>query len=115
MLSKLHRIPSVRISAIMRTGKRTVQGSLQCTSLSVQGLGTWRCAIVVPTATDKRAVVRNRIRRLVSESIAHVSPELPSGVDMVFFVKKGFIYDSQQSANDQVYALLRSAGFSIQS
>lgn len=99
----------------MRTGKRTIDASLQCTVLQTQASDNWRCAVVVPTTTSKRAVVRNRIKRLISESIAHRNPQLPLGIDLIFFVKKGFNYDSQQQANNQVQSLLTRAGFSIES
>ena len=99
----------------MQTGKKTVQVSLQCFVLHAKDSGTWRCTIVVPTSTDKRAVVRNRIKRLISESMARLSPELSSGTDIVFLVKKGFHYESQKYVNEQVHSLLRSAGLSTES
>lgn len=111
MFSKPHRIPSVLISTIMRTGKRTIAGCLQCTTANAKNSIAWRCAVVVPTSTDKRAVVRNRIKRLISESITRLSPELPAGMDFVFFVKKGFEYASQKQANDQVHTLLQKIGY----
>ncbi len=111
MLSKLHRIPSVLISTVAKTGRRTFQSNLQCVVLRVGEPRAWRCAIVVPSSTDKRAVIRNRIKRLISEAMAHLLPELPAGTDIVFFIKKGFVYESQQKANEQVYGLLSQAGF----
>ena len=99
----------------MQTGKRTIEGCLQCTAVQTQSSDDWRCAIVVPVTTNKRAVVRNRMKRLISEAIRHMSITFPAGLDIVFFVKKGFVYETQQQANDQVYSLLRKAGFSIES
>lgn len=111
MLSKLHRIPSVLISTVVKTGKRTFQNNLQCVVRHVNTSHVWRCAIVVSTSVDKRAAVRNRIKRLISEAVTHRVPKLPEGTDIVFFVKKGFVYESQQKANEQVNGVLSCAGF----
>ncbi len=112
MLSKLHRVPSVLINTVAKTGKRTFQSHLQCVVRHASESHVWRCAIVVPSSVDKRAAVRNRIKRLISEAMAHLVPELPERTEVVFFVKKGFVYESQQKANEQVYGLLSQAGFS---
>lgn len=75
-----------------------------------RGSGLWRCATVVSVSVDKRAVVRNRIKRLISESVRNLHPELPGGTDVVFVVKKGFLYDAQQQVDTQVHSVLRKAG-----
>lgn len=90
---------------VMRSGKRVVLDTIQCIYTKQKDLGVWRCAIVIPTGVDKRAVVRNRMRRCISESLrVHVSP-IPDGVDMVFLVKKGFPTE-QRDVNEKLLALV---------
>jgi ribonuclease P protein component len=58
-------------------------------------LSVSRFAFVVRKATDKRAVVRNRIRRLLRSCIEELLPQIAPGYDMLFFLEKGII-DKQQ-------------------
>lgn len=53
-------------------------------------VGTFRCAIITGTRVDKRATVRNRMRRLVSESVRIALPRVKDGFDAVFVVKRAF-------------------------
>jgi len=50
-----------------------------------------RFAIIVSKKVDKRAVVRNRIKRLISSCIEELYKDLRPGCDMIFIVKKGAI------------------------
>jgi ribonuclease P protein component len=46
----------------------------------------YRVAVVVSRKVHKSAVVRNRIRRRIYESVRRTGIELPGGLDMVFTV-----------------------------
>jgi len=59
-------------------------------------LGVSRFAFVVKKSVDKRAVVRNRIRRLFRSCIEEMREQIVQGYDMLFFLEKGII-DKQQA------------------
>jgi len=50
-----------------------------------------RCAFVVRKTVDKRAVVRNRIRRVFRSCIEEHLENMSPGYDMLFFLEKGII------------------------
>jgi len=51
---------------------------------------TPRFAVIVSVKIDKRAVIRNRMKRLVREAIQKEIPSLTLTVDGVFLIKKKF-------------------------
>ena len=55
-----------------------------------------RFTIIVSRKIDKRAVVRNRIRRLISSCLEELYSELSQGNDIVLVVKRGAINKSRQ-------------------
>ena len=55
-----------------------------------------RFAFVVRKSVDKRAVVRNRIRRVFRSCIEELKQEIVPGYDMLFFLETGII-DKQQA------------------
>lgn len=67
-----------------------------------------RFAFIVSTKVDKRATVRNRIRRLMSESVRlHVSEAL--GIDGIFIGSKQLVGKTQQEVNELVLGALHEA------
>jgi ribonuclease P protein component len=106
MLPKQHRIPAFAIRTVIRTGKRIDSPTLSASVTHTPTQACWRGAIVVSTAVDKRAVVRNRIKRVISESMMHFEDRILASMDIVFRVKKGFLYDTQEQATTQVKLLL---------
>lgn len=107
MLPKSHRLPSPDVRVVLRTGKRIVSGSIELKSIPTL-TNVFRCAIVVPTSVDKRATRRNRIRRLISESVRLLLPSLQKGADCTFFVRSR-IPDSQLEVHILVSDLLKRA------
>ena len=49
------------------------------------------CAVVVGKKVDKRAVIRNKIKRKIVEEIQKLSKEQPINSEMVLFAKKDII------------------------
>ena len=70
-----------------------------------------RFAFIVSTKIDKRAVVRNRIRRLMSESVRHHFGDIVPGVDGVMIGSKSLIGLTQTQVEAIVLDLLQQAGF----
>lgn len=103
MLPRENRLPSPEIKSVMRRGKRV---SEECAQLIIMQntLPISRFAFIVPKSVDKRAVARNRIRRLVRESVRLTLPKITPGWDGVFFIRKGL---------PNVQELLRRAGLLV--
>lgn len=103
MLPKKNRLPSPLIKSVMRRGKRIATDGHQFIFIQ-NTLPISRFAFVVPVSVDKRAVIRNRLRRLVRESVRLVLPQIAPGWDGVFLIRKGL---------PKVQELLRRAGLLV--
>ncbi len=66
-----------------------------------------RFAFIVSTKIDKRATVRNRMRRVLSESVRHLLPTI-APIDGIFIAKKNFADLPQTDVEKIVSALLRA-------
>src|SRR5260221_14257922 len=89
MLPKALRLPSPLISRLMRHGKRFSNESFLLT-YGHNDQQSVRFAFIVGMRIDKRAVVRNRVKRLLSESVRHLMPGLRLGWDVVVTARKAF-------------------------
>lgn len=88
MLPRSNRLPSSDIKTVMRSGRRLHGDGVQLVFIQ-NALPVSRFAFVVPISVDKRAVVRNRMRRLVRESVRLALPTIAPGWDGVFLIRKG--------------------------
>ncbi len=70
----------------------------------------FRCAVIVSRKVDRRATARNRIKRLISESVRLLLPEITGTADAVFTVR-GPVPDTQAETGAVVTGLFRQAGF----
>ncbi len=86
MLPQANRLPTPEIRVLLGKGKRIQIPSLQLV-YTKNNVTTSRFAFIVSTKIDKRATARNRIRRLLRESVRLLLPNLPSGFDVVLIVK----------------------------
>lgn len=70
-----------------------------------------RFAVVVSKKVDKRAVVRNRIRRRLYSIIQEIIPEINTTYDIVFIATSADIQASDyEQLQQSVYQLLLQAG-----
>lgn len=104
MLLKENRLPSPQIKTVLRRGKRVSAQGLQLI-FTQNSLSVSRFAFVVPKSVDKRAVGRNRLKRLTRESVRLAFPDVTPGWDGVFMVRKG-LGDEFASVNACVRDLL---------
>lgn len=100
MLPKENRLPSPQIETVLRRGKRVSAQGVQLI-FAQNNLPVSRFAFVVPKSVDKRAVGRNRVRRILRESVRLLLPTIAPGWDGVFLVRKG---------SPKAQELLRQAG-----
>lgn len=59
--------------------------------ITKNNLANNRYGFVVKKALDKRAVVRNRIRRVFRSCIEEMNDDIKNGYDMLFVLEKGII------------------------
>lgn len=125
MLPLLHRLPKEEISFVLRNGihvrndvieliYRKTTGTPRFVPRSGTPLAKPRFAFIVSTKIDKRATARNRMRRVMSESVRHLLPKT-GPVDGIFIAKKNFADLPQIEVEELVAPLLSKAGFLVHS
>src|SRR5512142_1798160 len=87
MLSRHLRIPSKDVSTVIRTGKsfRTNEAELRVLRTRLPDI---RMAVIVSSRIDRRAVRRNRMKRLVTESFRALISDIPPGNDIAVIVRR---------------------------
>jgi ribonuclease P protein component len=70
----------------------------------------WRCAVVISAKVSKRAVQRNRIRRLIHAHLLRHPPLPRQAVWMVISLKPGSMELNDSQLLGQCTLLLRTAG-----
>jgi len=99
---------SEKIGEIVRRGRRhTADGFKAYVRKSADG--SWRAAIVVPKRTDKRAVVRNRLKRRAGEIVRRLLPDLGRPVDLVLYMEAGSAKFSFEELKERLAEFLGSA------
>lgn len=115
MLPQINRIPTRDIPRVMKTGRRVVgQGVTLLGVLPGQterAPGQPRFAFIVSTKVDKRAVVRNRVRRVLSESVRHLLKRIVPEADGILIGTKDLVSLSQDEVETRVCTLLEKAGY----
>ncbi|OGG11751.1 ribonuclease P protein component [Candidatus Gottesmanbacteria bacterium RBG_13_45_10] len=101
MLPRCHRLPSFDTRQVLRAGKRITDNNMQLIYQPAHVSGN-RFAFVVGTRVDKRATVRNRVRRLLRESVQHSIPSLIGSWDVVVIAKKPFIGQNQKDVEQEI-------------
>lgn len=93
MLSK-----QFRFSARLRLEQPlVVHTSLFTMRIAKNSQGNSRFSVVVSKTVDKRAVVRNKTKRLVLGCISEVLPKITPGYDVLIHMKKSVENDSDKS------------------
>jgi len=107
MLPKIYRLPASQFQSVFRTGKRIHVDDLtyviQKTTEKVS-----RFAFVVSKKVAKRAVDRNRIKRMLRESIHNLLPSIQPGYDIIFMVKNNFADKTSKEITTRISDLFRS-------
>lgn len=113
MLSRNHRLPRFDIPRVMKTGKRIAGNGFALIYSDSRNRGQnsqedsgnhdlSRFAFIVSKKTDKRATVRNRIKRILSESVRHLLPSISPTIDGVFIGNKALAQCSQAETEIRV-------------
>ncbi len=102
MLSKDFRLPATT----KLTHAKYVRASGFGIKYSPNGLPVSRFAFVVRKTVDRRAVVRNRIRRILRSCVEELREQIVPGYDMLFFLEKGIIDKRQADLRRELHVLL---------
>ncbi len=107
MFAKAQRIPSVAISPLLRHGKRVRGAGLDFIFQKTDGPSQF--TVIVSVKIDKRATMRNRMKRLVRESVQHMLPSFQQNVQGVFVVRAR-LPDNEKAVETTVGEMLKKAG-----
>lgn len=112
MLPKQHRLPLRReFFRLQKAGKRhhsPVASLLFARQENV--LSPSRFAIVVSKRLDKRAVRRNRTKRVLREAIKQLLPELTKGYDVAVYAKRILWEEKVKDIRPEIEKLLETGG-----
>lgn len=75
------------------------------------GLLYSRFGFVISKKIDKRAVVRNRLRRILSSCLEEIFDRIKQGYDMVFVIKKDMVGKNRKEILNSVSSLLAKEDF----
>lgn len=73
--------------------------------------GSPRFGFVISTKIDKRATVRNRIKRLLREAVRANLAKVPDGFDLVFIVRPKIVGKSYEEVRLEVDQILSKVPF----
>ncbi len=87
MLPKQFRLTTPEFRAVIASGKIFKSGLIKIQYVRSDGVHA-KAAIIVPKSVDKRAAVRNHVKRIYREALRQVLPSLPP-VHFVLTMYKG--------------------------
>jgi ribonuclease P protein component len=99
MLPKKYRIPKIDLIRVSHAGKRFPSENFTLTLLR-NDLRVSRFAVRISVAVHKRAVIRNRIKRLYHESMRTILPTLTNPVDILCSVKRVPTIDTKKQITE---------------
>lgn len=102
MLSHQYRLPATT----KLNHPRFIRTSLFSVKYASSGLTISRFAFVIKKTADKRAVIRNRIRRVFRSCIEELLVEITPGYDMLFFLEKGIMEVTRDSLLIEIRKML---------
>lgn len=89
MLPKQHRLPGYRIPLILKEGIRIKTHVATLISHPGESPSTpSRITVIVPYRLSKKAVLRNRTKRLIRAAIYHHLGELTAGIDAIVMAEE---------------------------
>ena len=103
MLKRKYRLPG----GIRFSSGRSFFTPLFLVKVGENGLLFNRFAIVVSKKIDKSAVVRNRIKRLISSSIEGLFKDIKQGHDMLFIVKNASLGKTREEFCESIRNIIK--------
>lgn len=88
-------------------GDRGYGGQFFNVRLARNGLLHNRYAFVVSKKVDKRAVIRNKLKRRLSACIEKMFSKIKTGYDIVFFTKKAAVFQTVENLCAEIESALK--------
>ena len=113
MLPKIHRLFGSYIPSVLKTGRRYRDNrallvvASTADSLSDQPL---RATVIVPVRLSKKAVVRNRTKRLFLEALHRHISSFPPNKLMILMAQTPLVKEKLGDITEEIDQLLRRAG-----
>jgi len=104
MLPKQHRLPASQFQSVFRSGQKIFADDFVCILQKSSG-NVSRFAFVVSTKVAKYAIDRNRMKRVLRESVHHLLTTIRPGYDIVFVAKKNFAMKKEKDIEQIVRGL----------
>jgi len=105
MLKREFRIPK----GVKFNNSRLFSSPLFTIKVRENGFSFNRFTVVVSKRIDKKAVVRNRIKRLISSCIGELYSVLKQGYDMLVVVKRGAIGEKRTEFCSEIKRIVEKA------
>lgn len=111
MLPKKYRLTSdYDFRKIRRKGRSIRTPLFNLNYLVVKSNTPTRFGFVVSAKIDKRATKRNRVKRVSSEAVRDLLPQVKSGFDVVFWMKRGSLEADSKKIYRDIEEALRRGG-----
>lgn len=103
MLEKQYRLPAhVRL-----THPASYSSPLFLVKVSPNNLSIPRFGFIVTKKMEKRAIARNRIKRVFRSCIEEMRDKIKVGYDMLFFLKSGVLEKDHENMYNEIYKTLQ--------
>ena len=107
MLPKPNRLPTSKFLNVLKRGRR-----INVPEMSVvyeKQDNNSRFGFVVSAKVSPKAVTRNRVKRLMRESVQHLLGRVVKGYDYVLIARSGIQNSSQKEVEKEIISLLQKA------
>lgn len=106
MLKKIYRLSSVRLN-----NSRNAKSKLFNIKTAKSGLEYPRFGFVISKKIDKRAVIRNSLKRKLSKCIEEIFDRIEGGHDFVFYPKQEVLEIKQEDLGKEIERVFKKMGF----
>ncbi|MEK7497801.1 MAG: ribonuclease P protein component, partial [Patescibacteria group bacterium] len=112
-LAKINRLTSKKDFALVKMKGKVFQEKTFALAVLDRGEGDSRFGFVISTKISKRAVKRNKAKRLLRAVIQKKIKIIKKGYDVVFLAKAGVLDLDNNQAGEEVGRALKSAGLFV--
>ena len=112
MLPKENRLPARKIKQVLDLGRWLKSHSLSLVVLENKKAEEARIAVIVPTKIEKRAIVRNRLRRQIREILRKKTFHFKKGKEIIVMANPGAVKKSSKRLEEAIEELFKKGGLS---
>ena len=112
MLPKLHRLSGYQIPELIKSGNRTSNAlatAIVAKVLQANELQPTAFTVVVPLRLSKKAVKRNRTKRLIREAISYNLSRVKNGFQVIVMARKLLQSEKLKDVEPEIALLLKNA------